>query len=268
MVAGPRSARRAAVPVAAAALLAAVAAVAVLTVPAGSPCAPGRYASSCPVGAGAITYDTLDVTVPQTGNLTNVSFAGVAFHLWSAYGGLEGTATEPDGVTVDFFTSMAAELPAGAPGAVPARPPSWISPDGTFGVAVLGSSSGELYLELEVASPSVPYAEAPVTLQLENSSRTFPTAVLVQGVSFELAGVGQGPFEAPSLYANATEPNGTGVSLRLAAGPAEPVACGAPSPTQSALLEQGVSLYAGALNDGLAVLWNGQLSVTLLVRPA
>lgn len=237
-----------------------------LAVPGGSACTSGSYATYCPVGGGPIAYVTTNLSVPASGNVTDVGFAGVGFHLWSAYGGVQGTATEPGGLTLDFFVAMpgsiyAASVPALLPGAT-----IWSSPDGNVNVLGLGSSEGLLDVQVQVASPIVLYASQTVTLETVNASRTAPATATLQGVDFSLIAGELVSSAGPFLYVNASEANGTTVVLHVWDGPL--AVCTASTPETLDLIAEGFCLYAGAPQSGVGVLWNGGLSVTLLVREA
>lgn len=222
-----------------------------------------------------VNYTSEVVQIPSNGNgwgpVSNITFNGINFRLWPEVLSplavfLQGTGTEPNGIDLAFFVSENNSSTGGNPPPTNESVRTWFAPDGSFGVTWLSGTRDSMDVRLSVAQPMLAYAEDSVTLNpIVNFSET-PSTVSYGGVTFHLQVFGWGTPAGPSLNASATEPNGTVNWLSLWNGPL--VACAMWNGTPAWAFGNGnvTCLESGAPNHSVALIWDGYLGVTLMVR--
>ncbi|MGA8276424.1 MAG: hypothetical protein WB789_03700 [Thermoplasmata archaeon] len=234
-------------------------------------CGTNLLTSYCNLVRGNVTYASEDVEIPANasgwGPVTHLTFHGVQFRLWPELPSpdgvfLQGTGIEPDGVDLAFVVLPNNSSTAGNPPPTNGEVQTWFSPDGDFGVTWLGELGQWVSLRLSVADPGITYALESVTLAAVNAPQ--PENFTFQGVSFGLQVEGYFSPAGPSLVASVAEPNGTHVHLAEWAGPL--LACGTVGDTPTGILDHSTCLYTGLPEQGVALLWDGYLTVTLMVR--
>ncbi len=239
-------------------------------------CPSGALTNSSDGSNGGATYVSETVEVPEKGSgwgpVTNVSFQGVQFRLWpeftspgSAYL-LQGTGQEPSGVGLAFVVFPNNSSFGGNPPPTNASVRTWFSPDGVFGVSWLSENGSAIEVDLSVAAPPLVYSSENVTLPSTSSSGNDPPAVVhFNGVCFTLQVLDWGAPGGPTLNATAVPAQGGVVSLGLSAGPPR-VACSVLGSIRSDILGNATCLESGSPDHSVALLGDGYLSVTLMVR--
>lgn len=224
---------------------------------------------------GGINYSSEVVQIPANGSgwgpVSTISFDGVHFRLWPEILSpmavfLQGTGTEPNGIDLAFFVSENNSSTGGNPPPTNESVRTWFAPDGSFGVTWLSGTRGSMDVRLSVAQPMVAYAEENVTLHPIVGLNETPSTVSFGGVTFRLQVLGWLSPAGPFLNASATEPNGTVNWFHLWNGPL--VACTMWNGTPAWVFGNGnVTCLEGAAPDHtVALVWNGDLGVTLMVR--
>src|SRR5208282_983852 len=140
----------------------------------------------------------------------------------------------------------------------------WVSPDGVFGVALLSSTGHSITVQLSVANPLPALFTENATLNPILNGTQAPKTVAYLGVTFSLQGLGWGGPGGPTLNATATMPNGTTYPLSMWDGSL--YACGATNGVPSWVPDHATCLAHGSPDHDVAILWDGNLNVTLMVR--
>ncbi|MGP8076430.1 MAG: hypothetical protein ACLP8Y_06850 [Thermoplasmata archaeon] len=246
-------------------LLLVLAAVAFRSANIGSP-------SSAPTGP--ITYSAEIIKIqssgPRWGPITNTSFEGVQFLFCPEFSSpstfyLQGTGAELTGAR---FAFLVVENNSTAFGSGSLLIPSvgvreWFSPDGVFGVAWLSTTGHTTTVQLSVADPLPAFFSENVTLNPIANFTQAPRTVAYLGVTFNLQGLGGGPG-GTALNATATMPNGTAYPLSMLARLL--FACGSTNGVPFWVPDHATCLARGSPDHDVAILWDGNLNVTLMVR--
>jgi hypothetical protein len=229
-------------------------------------------AGSCPLVRGNVTYVAEEVGIPaggpDWGPLTNLTFQGVQFRFWPEFWSsgnvayLQGTGTEPNGVDLAFVV-FPNNSSFGNPSLPNASVRTWLSPDGVFGVTWLSIHAQVLNVRLAVSQPLLTYASENVTLPPSSSMGNLAVTIDFRCVSFTLQ-LGEVTTAGTWIIASALEPDGTIVQLGIWAGPL--VACGLMGPTPWGTLGNASCLESGAPDHSVALLWEGDTNVTLMIR--
>ena len=241
--------------------------------------APGCATTSgtpCPLHRENVSYASEQVILPSHGAgfgpITSVTFDRVQFRLWpelqaasSAF--VQGTGQEPSGVNLAFVV-----FPLGPPygtGPTPANESAhpWFSPDGVFGVDWVPFSGSAITVALFVSDPLVTYDSFGVDLSPDLLLPGWTAQQVVEspdGVDFYFGIAGWGSPAGPFLNATAVELHGETVFLGIWDRPL--FACGLLGDTPSGVLENATCLESAAPDHAVALVWDGYLHVTLLVR--
>jgi len=224
---------------------------------------------------GAITYTSETIQIPSNGSswgpVTNASFEGVQFllcpeFLSSSWFYLQGTGTELSGARFAFVVVQDNSTPFG--NGSPLFPSigvrEWFSPDGEFGVAWLSSTEHSITVQLSVANPLTVFFSEDVTLSPPINYTPAPKTVAYLGVTFSLRVLGWLTPAGPTLNATATMPNGTTYPLSMWEGPL--YACASANGTPFWVPDNATCLAHGSPDHDVAILWDGYLNVTLMVR--
>jgi len=228
--------------------------------------------SSAPTGP--ITYSTeifqIQSSGPPWGPITNTSFEGVQFLFCPEFSSLstfylQGTGAELTGARFAFLVveNNSTALGSGSPLIPSVGVREWFSPDGVFGVAWLSTTGHSIAVELSVANPLPVFFSGNLTLKpIVNFTRAPETAVYL-GVTFNLQGLGRGPG-GTMLNATATMPNGTAYPLSMLARLL--FACSSTNGVPFWVPDHATCLARGSPDHDVAILWDGNLNVTLMVR--
>ena len=224
---------------------------------------------------GPITYASeiteIQSNGPPWGPVTNTSFEGVQFLLCPEFPSpsgfyLQGTGTELSGARFAFVvvSNNSTIFGNGSPLFPSVGVREWVSPDGVFGVALLSSTGHSITVQLSVANPLPALFTENATLNPILNGTQAPKTVAYLGVTFSLQGLGWGGPGGPTLNATATMPNGTTYPLSMWDGSL--YACGATNGVPSWVPDHATCLAHGSPDHDVAILWDGNLNVTLMVR--
>jgi len=224
-----------------------------------------------------ISYTSESVQIPANGSgwgpLSNITFGGVQFRLWPEFESpwetyVQGTGTEPSGIDLAFVVLENNSSIGGSSPPTNESVRNWFSPDGVFGVTWLSASEHSIAVKLWVARPLPVYAEESLTLNSLTGFNETPNNATFRGVSFHLQLAGWGAPAGPILNASATAPNGTVEWLSMWDGPLIACALAGNTPPWVFGSENVTCLERGAPDHSVALLWDGYLGVTLMVRTA
>ncbi|HZY92855.1 MAG TPA: hypothetical protein VFG07_08845 [Thermoplasmata archaeon] len=221
-----------------------------------------------------LTYATEDILVPTSGAggspVTQVSYQGVFFRMWPEHlsegpPDLQGTGTEPNGVGLAFILLSSNLSTGGNPPPTNATVRTWFSPDGVFGAAWLALIGDSIEVQVAVTEPLLQFRAESVTLPpIGTGGMDSRTSFAFEGAAFSIQIVDWYSPAGPALNATVLEISGALVGLALWAGPL--VACSVSGDTPPGILNNASCLESAAPDHGVALVWDGFLQVTLLVR--
>jgi hypothetical protein len=133
-----------------------------------------------------------------------------------------------------------------------------------FGIAWLSSAERSITVQLSVANPLPAFFSENVTLNPIVNFTDVPKTAAYLGVTFNLQGQGWGGPGGTTLNATATMPNGTAYPLSMWDGLL--YACGSTNGVPSWVPDHATCLAHGSPDHDVAILWDGTLNVTLMVR--
>lgn len=225
-----------------------------------------------------LTYSYVTVPVPsngsQSGPVTWANISGFQFRIWPELSSpwevyLQGTGREPSGIILAFVVFSNNSSIGGNPPPTNESVRSWYSPDGTFGVVLMSYTFDSFNVRLLVANPMISYDGMNATLSPEpphadeNSIMNW-TNVSWDGYAFDMGIVGSYSPAGPSLRTTVVATNGSSLSLNIWDGPL--TACSIVGSTPLDILQGASCLETSGWNHSIALLWNGWLNVTLMVR--
>jgi len=223
-----------------------------------------------------ITYDYEVITIPSYGTgwggpITNVTFEGVHFRLWpegnsSSTIWLQGTAVGAGGVDLAFGSFADNQSAAFNPWP---SVDSWFSPDGAFGVTMIGYNGGSIEVRLYASNPPVTDAAETVPLDVIKylpNGTTSPIRIDFGSVTLLIQ---VDPLLSAAfihLNVSATLPNSTVESFSAWQGGSTRPWCGIVWGSPHDILAGATCAETFAPDHSVGMVWDSDLNITLLVR--